>query len=91
MLLECHETFKQRFWFGAHSSHESRPACLPWAACDTLRWLQEPYQLGVEVGKFGGHAGVHAEALDVLQVAGQLRQIRLYHHVDQHRQEVIST
>ena len=49
------------------------------------------YQLGVEIGELGGHAGVHAEALDVLQVAGQLGQVRLYHHVDQHWQEVVST
>ena len=46
-------------------------------------------QLCEEVGGLGGHAGVHAEALDVLQVGRQLRRVGVHHHVDEHRQEVV--
>ena len=34
---------------------------------------------------------MHAKALYVLQIGGQLGWVGMYHHIDQHRQKIIST
>ena len=59
-----------------------------------MRWVtayisEGSYQLGEEVGRLGHHAGSHAEALNVEQVACQLGGVGMNHHVDQYREEVI--
>ena len=47
------------------------------------------HQLSEEVRRLGHHARLHAEALDVLEVAGQLRGVCMNYHIDEDRQEVI--
>lgn len=55
------------------------------------RRISGMHQLCEEVCRLRCHAAVHAKALDVLQVGRQLWRVRMDDHIDEHRQEVIST